>query len=158
MKRTMLLALALSVSMAQADGGWLHESGEVEAIFQDGGNTILDETAKREVTPRLEFRCDHSGGEIIARIDWRRFISSFGTAVGFKVDGGAFTWLKWKVDSSEQVTVSPSADDTQKLIGILEGGESLLIDVTPYSEGPVTVTFDLAGFEEALGDLRERCR
>ena len=41
MRQTMLLALALGVSMAQADGGWLHESGEVEAIFYTNAMEIF---------------------------------------------------------------------------------------------------------------------
>lgn len=159
MARWMLLAsLGLAAVAVRGDGPWANLSGEDEGIYRDGGNAIADETAAKTVTPRLEFRCDPESGEIVARIDWRRFISSFSTEVGFKVDGGAISWRKWKVDGSEKVTISPSADDTETLIAALEGGQSLLVDVTPYSEGPVTTTFDLAGLGAALGQLRERCR
>ena len=98
------------------------------------------------MTPRIEFHCSPAdGAQSRPASDWRRFISSFSTEVGFKVDDGKFTWLKWKVDGSEKVTMSPSADDTRlKLIDATVGGNELLVDVTPYSEGPVTVTFDLA--------------
>jgi len=158
MTRWALLAVLLAAAgAARSEGPWSGQSGDAEAIYQDGGNAIRDESAANEVTPRLEFRCDAAGG-VVARIDWRRFISSFSTEVGFKVDGGKFTWLKWKVDDSEKVTVSPSAADTARLIAALEGGDSVLVDVTPYSEAPVTVTFELAGLGEALARLRERCR
>ena len=66
-------------------------------------------------------------------------------------------WLKWKVDSSEQVTLSPSADDTQRLLDAMDGGSLLTVDVSPYSEGPVVVTFDLAGFAEARASLEAAC-
>ena len=157
-RRTIAALLVLAASVAAAEGSWTVEPGDGGQLYQDGGNAIRDERAAGEVTPRLEFRCDNATGGIIARIDWRRFISSFSTEVGFKVDDGKFTWLKWKVDESEKVTVSPSAADTATLLAALEGGNSLLVDVTPYSEAPVTVTFGLTGLAEALGELREHCR
>jgi hypothetical protein len=143
---------------AAADTAWMHESAETEVLYQDAGNTIKDESATADVTPRMAFHCVPGDGTITARIDWRRFISSFSTEVGFKVDGGKFTWLKWKVDGSEKVTMSPSADDTQKLIDAMAGGSELLVDVTPYSEGPVTVTFDLAGLADGLDALQAACQ
>ena len=95
---------------------------------------------------------------VVARIDWRRFISSFSTEVGFKVGDAGFTWLKWKVDSSEKVTYSPSGDDTRKLIDLLGPSGELIVEVSPYSEGPVTVSYDLEGLDQALESLSERCR
>jgi hypothetical protein len=157
-----LLALADAPS---ADSAW-HQAmaaddagfGEVAVLYQDAGNTIKDEYATNNVTPRLEFRCTPGDSAVTARIDWQRFISSFSTEVGFKVDGGKFIWLKWKTDSSEKVTLSPSAGDTAKLVDLLSAGSRLSVEVTPYSEGPVEVGFDLAGFGEALLMLTETCR
>ena len=152
--RLALFLCAPALALAQ----WHPASDDAESIYQDAGNTITDESGAKDVTPRLEFHCSPGDGAIIARIDWQRFISSFSTEVGFKVDDGRFTWLKWKLTSNEQVTYSPGADDTQKLIAALGSGDSLLVDVTPYSEGPVTVTFDLAGLHDALGELAARCQ
>ena len=75
-----------------------------------------------------------------------------------KLDDGKFTWLKWKMDSSEKVTLSPSPEDTQNLIDAMAGGSQLLVDITPYSEGPVTVTYELAGFADALETLKAACQ
>lgn len=127
-------------------------------LQQDSATTIKDESASNDVTPVLEFRCTPGDAAITARIDWRRFISSFSTEAGFKVDGGRFTWLKWKVDSSEKVTLSPSAADSQKLIDMLVNGNELLVEISPYSEAPVTAQYDLAGLAEALDALRSKCQ
>ena len=154
----LMLLSALACTAVQADDVWTFDTTDVATMHQDGGNTIKDEYATTDVIPRLEFRCTPGDPAITARIDWKRFISSFSTEVGFKVDGGKFTWLKWKVDRTEKVTRSPSADDTQKLIGALGSGQELLVDITPYSEGPVTVTFDLAGFADALETLGNSCQ
>ena len=155
--RCSIILLALpALAWAGADSNWTADEAAGPAISQDAGNTIKDPSWTTDVTPRMRFSCA-AGGEIIASIDWQRFISSFNTEVGFKVDGGKFTWFKWNVDGSEQVTVSPSAADTQKLLDAIADGGELLVDVTPYSESPVTVTFDLGGLGRALDELRANC-
>lgn len=74
------------------------------------------------------------------------------------MDGGKFSWLKWKVDGSEKVTLSPSADDTRKLVDALGMGNSLLVEISPYAQAPVEVNFDLTGFSEKLDELNDACR
>jgi len=133
-------------------------SGPVVALRQDSAKTIKDESSANDVTPRLEFRCTPGDTAVTARIDWQRFISSFSTEVGFKVDGGRFSWLKWKLDPSEQVTLSPSATDSQKLIDQLKSGAHLLVEVSPYSQGPETAEFDLDGFSDSLESLIGECQ
>lgn len=159
--------LALSVVFAEAEegtGNWTLTVGEDSSTFeavatlrQDSLATIKDESAKQDLNPQLQFRCTPGNPAITARIDWQRFISSFSTELGFKVDGGRFTWLKWKVDQSNKVTFSPSEDDSQKLIELALGGEKLLVEVTPYSRSPVTVEYDLAEFSVALAELKDSC-
>ena len=151
-----LVPLVLLATPVAWGGEWKLEDGEELSVSRDAGNTIKDESWSKDVTPRMQFACA-PGGEIIASIDWRRFISSFNTEVGFKVDGGKFTWLKWKVDGTEKVTISPSASDTQTLLDAVGNGSELLVDVTPYSESPVTVTFDLAGLADRLAELKAGC-
>jgi hypothetical protein len=132
--------------------------GSVVALHQDSSKTIPGEAASGEVTPRLEFRCTTGDSNVTARMDWKRFISSFSTEVGFKVDGGRFTWLKWKMDQSEQITLSPSAADSQKLIDTLKAGSELLVEVSPYSQGPETAAFNLNGLSAALDALAGECQ
>lgn len=129
----------------------------VSVLRQSSSTTIKDEYAKNDVRPRLEFRCTQSDPTIIVRVDWGRFISAFSTEVGFKIDDENLIWLKWKVDGSEKVTLSPSAEDTQRLIGLMTKGVALLIDVAPYSEGPVTAQFNLSGLDSALAMLADKC-
>ena len=152
--RNVLLGLLIAAPFAWGGEWTLDAAGP--GISQYAANTIKDESWSKDVTPRMQFAC--GGGGVVASIDWQRFISSFNTEVGFKVDGGKFTWLKWKVDSSERVTVSPSASDTQKLLDAIGGGSELLVEVTPYSESPVTVTFDLQGLGDSLEQLRATCQ
>ncbi len=169
MRKFLVLTIAIpALACADApgpDSSWKLEAiedpsgfGSAEMLYQDSSKNIGDEAATGEVTPRLEFRCAPGDASITAQINWNRFISSFSTEVGFKVDGGRFTWLKWKMAQSEQATVSPSAADSQTLIDVLKAGNELLVEVSPYSMGPETAEFDLAGLEESLAALTARCQ
>ncbi len=160
-----LIAGMTAAQTRQLEGNWAITIGEdpssyevVAALQQESANTIKDEYATKDVTPQLAFRCTPGRQEITVQIDWRRFISSFNTEVGFKVDGGKTLWLKWGVDQSNKITASKSATDSQALIGHMAGGSELLVEVSPYSEPPVTVHYDLAGFSQALDALSVECQ
>ena len=155
------------LAVAQAtdlEGSWVLTLGEdsssyevVALLQQDSANTIKDEYATKDVVPQLMLRCVPGDPTITARIDWQRFISSFNTEVGFKVDDGKTLWLKWGVDRSNKITVSPSADDSRNLVEHLQEGKSLRVEVSPYSEPPVTAEYDLTGFATGLKALLKEC-
>lgn len=159
------VTLTAGATAAQPAGNWAITIGEdpssyevIAALQQDAANTIKDEYGTKDVTPQLAFRCTPGNPEISVQIDWRRFISSFNTEVGFRVDGGKTMWLKWGVDQSNKITLSKSAADSQSLVELLDGGGELLVEVSPYSESPITVRFDLAGFSQAVDALRTECQ
>ncbi len=147
------------------DGHWTLTVSEdsssyevVASLEQESANTIKDEYGTKDVKPQLAFRCIPGSADITTRIDWRRFISSFNTEVGFKVDGGKFLWLKFGVDRSNRITMSKAAVDSQSLIEYLVSGSELLVEVSPYSESPVTVQYDLAGLSQGLDALMAECQ
>ena len=145
-------------------GNWVLAVGEdpdtyatVASLRQDSSTSIKDEYATKDVVPRLAFRCAPGDPTVTARIDWGRFISSFNTELGFPVAEGTRLWLKWGVDRSEKVTISPSGEDTEKLIEQIKDGARLEVEISPYSEGPVNAHYDLAGFAEAMATLLKNC-
>ena len=148
----------------ELEGSWVLAFGEdsssydvVALLQQDSANTIKDEYATKDVVPQLMLRCVPGDPTITARIDWQRFISSFNTEVGFKVDDGKTLWLKWGVDRSNKITLSPSAGDSRNLFEHLQEGTSLQVEVSPYSEPPVIVNYDLTGFTKGLEALLREC-
>jgi len=164
LQAALFVALAYPVN-AVADGKWIVAVGEdpssyetVATLHQDSTNSIKDEYATKDINPQLAFRCTPGNPEISVRIDWRRFISSFNTEVGFKADDNKTLWQKWGVDQSNKITLSKSAADTQSLIDYLHGGSRLQVEVSPYSEPPVSVEYDLAGLPAALEALRAECQ
>ncbi len=160
-----LAANVCNAQTTQLDGNWVLAVGEdsasyevVASLQQVSANTIKDEYATKDINPQLAFRCVPGNPEISVRIDWRRFISSFNTEVGFKSDDGKTLWQKWGVDQSNRITLSKSAGDSQFLVDYLKGGSSLQVEVSPYSEPPVTVEYDLTGLPAALEALRAKCQ
>lgn len=156
------LVAFLSLPLFAAESGWILETRDAPdgsaaqpVLAQVSADAIADEYGSKQVNPEIQFRC--SGGEVLAQIHWQRFISSFNTELGFKADDGRNKWHKWKVDRSNQITLSPSASDTATIIEKMQAGKTLIVDVTPYSESPVQVSFDLAGFAEAIEKLRASC-
>jgi type VI secretion system protein VasI len=164
----LFLLLYGSIAGAQSnelEGNWALTTGEdsssyemVASLEQESANTIKDEYGTRDVAPQLAFRCVPGNSEIAVRIDWRRFISSFNTEVGFKVDDGKMLWQKWGVDQSNKMTMSKTASDSRALIDRLASGNKLLVEVSPYSESPVTVQYDLAGLSQGLDALQAECQ
>lgn len=163
-----LLMLSPSIAVAeseQLDDNWVLMIGDnpsnyevVTSVSKQSENTIKNEYATNDVRPELAFRCVPGNEAITVQIDWRRFISSFNTEVGFSVDGGAVLWQKWGVDRSNKTTMSRSEGDSRALIGRLAGASELTVEVAPYSGSPLTVHFDLAGYSRALDALSEACR
>ncbi len=167
MKFVTLLVLLLSSTAycEAAEVVWHHammddpiSNSDVYVLRQASTTTIKDANAKDDVTPEFELYCSLNDPNVMARVNWNRFISSFSTEAGFKVDDGKFNWLKLKVDASEQVTYSSSATDSQRLIELLSAGDSLVIDISPYSEAPVQAFFDISNFAAELAKLSAKCQ
>lgn len=160
------LPLLTLTAIAEVPDNWTLESGPdpatyetVVALYQESLGTILDEYASKDVRPRLELRCLPDRGEgISVRVDWRRFISSFNTEVGFKVDDRELMLLNLGVDRSNAITMTRAASDDERLTEYLGGGRRLRIEVIPYSESLVTVDYDISGFDSALAELEARCQ
>ncbi len=163
------LAFYASVAIAESndrEGNWTIATGEDPAtsyrsfvsLEQESVDTIKDQYATRDVHAVLVFRCALGDAAIAAHIDWRRFISSFNTEIGFGVDGGKMLWQKWGVDASNRITQSKTAADAQALVELLVTGSELMVEVTPYAESPLTVRFDLAGLSQGLDTLRKDCQ
>lgn len=157
--------LACSAAAAEVPGKWSLETVQdpatwetVASLHQESTGTIPDEYASKDVRPQLALRCTPGGdGAIAVRVDWRRFISSFNTEVGFKVDDNELILLNLGVDKSNKITLTRSASDDRTLIEYLMGGSTLRIEVIPYSESLVTVDYDISGFGDALAALESAC-
>ena len=161
---SVILAMSFGVTTS-ADEFWSLDSaiddnsGEAVAFLrQESRESIRDESGKNSLYPVFEFRCIPSRDPGIRfQIDWRRFISSFNTEVGFRVDGGKALWLKLGVDQTNRITLSKSSKDVNKLIQLFGDATTVELEIAPYSEPSVFVRFDISSFNSAVETLNERC-
>ncbi|MDZ7643051.1 MAG: hypothetical protein U5K76_01705 [Woeseiaceae bacterium] len=170
MIRTTRIAMAAALTLLLPHGASLAADWTLETIqdpatyqalavlHQESAGTIGDEYGKKAVRPRLEFRCAPGSGEQVAvRIDWRRFISSFNTEVTFAADDAEPLTLSLGVDRSNRITATRKDGDDAALIEYLSGADALTVTVTPYSDVPVSVDYDLAALTGRLAELRDAC-
>jgi hypothetical protein len=132
---------------------------DVVTLSVDSQNEIADEYATKKVHPQLAFRCVVGGdGTVSARVDWRRFISSFNTEVGFKADERELLLVNWGVDKSNKITMPRGMKDGNDFVDYLKGASKLQVEVIPYSESLITVSFDISGIDDELESLVAECQ
>lgn len=167
-KNAIAVAFVFQIAVGHAeplDDYWSLTSGEdassgqlFMSLQQESADTILDEYGKTSVRPVLQFQCAPGSNESVTfRINWHRFISSFNTEAGFRVDGGKAFWIKLGVDRSNTITLSRSASDVEKFALKIVDAKILEIEIAPYSEAPVFAKFDVSTFTAAMDSLRESC-
>ncbi|MEM9209572.1 MAG: hypothetical protein AAGA61_10010 [Pseudomonadota bacterium] len=156
--------MGCAVAEEAADSAWTQGIDEdiayetVRVLAQTSSDSIADEYSNKQVNPVIQFRCTEGGDSSVSmQIAWQRFISSFNTEAGFQVDDGKRNWIKLGVDDSNAVTRSRSESDVTTLIASLSAGTSLSVEIEPYSEPAVRVSFDLRGFAAGIAALREAC-
>ncbi|MFW8564860.1 type VI secretion system-associated protein TagO [Orrella sp. 11846] len=78
--------------------------------------------------------------------------------------------VTFRVDKQKAFTQNTNASTDSKALGLWRGnraipfikrlldGKTLLVQATPFSESPITVTFDISGLNEAVKPLREACK
>jgi hypothetical protein len=165
----LLVATLLAAAAVNADSltdQWALEVGRDATTYQDVAtlrvdavNDIADEYARKRVHPQLAFHCVVQGNTPLSvRLDWRRFISSFNTEIGFKADERELLLVNWGVDKSNKITLPRGAKDANDLVEYLRGAASLQVEVIPYSESLITVNFDISGIDAALKSIADECR
>lgn len=87
----------------------------------------------------------------------------------FMADIQGYGKVTFRVDKNKPFSKNLTASTNSKSLGLwrgggsipfikqLFGGESLLIQATPYSDSAITFTVDISGIEEAVKPLREAC-
>jgi len=106
----------------------------------------------RRVTPTLILRCKERKTD--AYISWDAYLGLEQTTVLTRLDDRPASKSEWSLSTDNKATFAPQAKTFIK--GLL-GHSRLVSQVTPYSESPVLVTFDLAGLDAALKPLSDAC-
>jgi type VI secretion system protein VasI len=88
-------------------------------------------------------------------INWASFLGSESTFVTHRVGKDKAVRQSWVVSTDHKSSFYPGSpvSTLKKMIDT----NSFVVNVTPYSESPVTATFDISGASEALSDVRKGC-
>lgn len=101
----------------------------------------------------LRVRC--SNGKTEAYIDWSTFLGSDDIEVTSRIDKAQPQKLKWSLSTDHKASFMPqSAMNLKKFIG----ASTYIVNLTPYSENPITAIFDVSGADEAFKDIRQECK
>jgi type VI secretion system protein VasI len=100
----------------------------------------------------LLFRCKN--GEIDAYVNWSTFLSTSSISVTSRIDKNPAKESSWSLSTDYKASFIPQPEETlEKFIG----ASSFVVNVTPYSENPITAIFNITGAEKALSDIRRSC-
>lgn len=160
---TISLALFAATSTAQASEWHVEE----EISLMDDSKTVVMILSSNEKFP-MSFGQGSDSIDLIIRC------SENSTAMYFVFNGHHMADIQglnrvtMRVDDAKAVTRSMSVSTDNKALGKWSGSgigiiktffnaDNLVIRATPYSESPITATFNISGIEDEITPLREAC-
>lgn len=101
----------------------------------------------------LIVRC--KSGRTEAFINWNTFLGSDGLNVTSRIDKAPASSSYWGISTDHKSSFMPQQVATLKKF---EGASSYVVNLTPYSESPITAIFNITGADEAFKDIRRDCK
>lgn len=95
-------------------------------------------------------------GETDLYINWESFLGTDGISLTYRVGKAKAVKSTWLVSTDNKSSFYPGSP-VSTLKAMIDT-DSFVANVTPYSESPVTATFDTSGAKEALSDIRTACK
>ncbi|HYN82159.1 MAG TPA: type VI secretion system-associated protein TagO [Gemmatimonadaceae bacterium] len=106
------------------------------------------------VTPTLIIRC--AEGKTNAYITWDLYLGLESTSMLTRLDKGPAVTKTWSISTDNKAVFVSGSD--MAFAKQLMSHQTLLAQITPYSQSPVMATFDIGGLSEAIKPLREACK
>ena len=153
--------LKVDAPRAEAISGNGKWNGRLETSpIDDSKNAFLTLSAESPVrkryettTPTLLIRCKEKRLE--AYITFGFFLGSDSTRVLTRYDKRSAQTASWSI-STDHTAVFVNGSIVSFIKEMIKS-ESLLVELTPYSESPVMTTFDVRGLAEASKTLQQTC-
>ncbi len=101
----------------------------------------------------LVVRC--KSGKTEAFINWNTFLGSENINVTSRVDKAPATTTYWSISTDHKASFMPQP---VAVLSKFSGASSYVVNLTPYSESPITAIFDVAGANEAFRDIKRDCK
>lgn len=101
----------------------------------------------------LVVRC--KSGRTDAFVNWQTFLGSDSILVTSRIEKEKAVSSSWSLSTDHKASFMPNPPATLKKF---EGASTYVVNLTPYSESPITAIFELQGANEALADIRKDCK
>lgn len=98
-------------------------------------------------------RCKNTRTEVF--INWNTFLGTEGLNVTSRIDRNPAGTAYWTISTDHKASFMPQATAALKKF---EGASSFVVNLTPYSESPITAVFDISSSNEAFKDIRRDCK
>ncbi len=134
------------------------DDSETVTLETDSKNSVPGRF-KREATPTLMIRCLEGKTSF--------YISFDGLFVS---DTSNYGQLTIRVDKEKPFVQKTTVSSSNKALGLWNGStsipfikklfdkETLLVQVTPFNESPITLSFDISGLQNEIEPLRKACK
>ena len=120
-------------------------------LMLSSDNTIL--ASYKTTRPTLILRCSENKTE--AYVSWDTFLGTRSAKILSRYDKEKAHTRSWGISTDNKASFAPGGNVSY--IKKLLKHKKLLLQVTPYSDSPVTAKFDLRGINEAIKPLRKAC-
>ena len=139
---------------------------EYQDIFDNSWRTLDSDDnysaiLKRDISyPEVAYNLivRFQGGELDIYINWRDEITySETTNVNYQIDNGPVWRQSWHVSIDRMATFMP-AQDIAETIRALFDAETFTVQVYQFGGNPLTASFQVSGFREAVGPVLEAWR
>lgn len=134
--------------------------------MDDSTNVFLTALSEEDLPGRL----GGPGPKAYLLVRCMERVTSYYIVWGDTFIGSDSTRVQYRLDDEKPKTEGVSISTDHKATGHFSGGRAipfikemfgkkkLLVRVTPYSESPIAVTFDITGLEGAIKPLRQACK
>jgi type VI secretion system protein VasI len=106
----------------------------------------------QDTYPYLTVRCRENDTDLY--ISWEQFLGSGGTAVLIRFDKEKARETRWGTSTDGKAVFSPNP--IAHIKEMLEH-DQLIVRTTPFSESPVTASFNIRGLASVIGQLQAAC-
>jgi type VI secretion system protein VasI len=110
---------------------------------------------KRPIYPKLWLRCSENTTSFI--VTWDVYLGINARPMTYRLDSDKARTKVFDIATNNKSVGHFSGGKAIPFIKKMFSKDKLLLQITPYSQNPAQITFDISGLEEAVKPLREAC-
>ncbi|MGA3683482.1 type VI secretion system-associated protein TagO [Pseudomonas graminis] len=117
---------------------------------------LISESGKGRFGENISMVARCANGTTDLFVNWSSFIGTDDASVTYRVGKNKAITRSWQISTDHTSTFFPGSP--VKTLKDMMQAETFAVNVTPYSESPVTAIFEVSGAESAFADIRKDCK